>query len=83
MKIHSISRTKPSEWVGKVDTASSSQSEGRGFASRLVFFFSKYFLHAIISDNDCLNIAQTFKNSCFNAVLLYLNEIGLLKKTTT
>ena len=38
MTIHSISRTKPSEWVGIVDTASSSEPEGRGFASPLVFF---------------------------------------------
>ena len=39
MTIHSISRTKPSEWVGMVDTASRAEPEGRGFASRLVFFF--------------------------------------------
>ena len=39
MTIHSISRAKPSEWVGMVDTASSSEPEGHGFASRLVFFF--------------------------------------------
>ena len=49
MTIHSISRTKSSEWVGIFDTASSSEPEGRVFATRLVFFFfSKYFLHAIV-----------------------------------
>ena len=40
MTIHLISRAKPSEWVGILDTASGSEPEGRGFASCLVFYFS-------------------------------------------
>ena len=38
-KLHSTSHQKISEWVGVVDTASSYEPKGRGFESRLVFFF--------------------------------------------
>ena len=62
MTIHSISRTKPSEIVGIVGTASNSEPEGRGFVSRLVFFY--FFLK--LYSRHCLNLAQTFKNSCFS-----------------
>ena len=40
--LHSTSNRKLSEWVGVVDTASSYEQEGRGFESRLLFYF---FLH--------------------------------------
>ena len=37
--LHSTNHRKLSQWVGVMDTASSYQSESRGFKSRLVFFF--------------------------------------------
>ena len=37
--LHSTSHHKLSEWVGVVDKASSYEPEGRGFESRLVFYF--------------------------------------------
>ena len=41
--LHSTSHRKLSEWVGVMDTASSYESEGRGFKSRLVFVFFTLF----------------------------------------
>ena len=47
--VHQTSHLKISEWVGVVDTASSYEPEGRGFESRLVFyFFSSHIFHAIV-----------------------------------
>ena len=57
--LHSTSHRKLSEWVGVMDTASSYESEGRGFKSRLffvVFFFTLFSCH-------CLDIAQKFKTT--------------------
>ena len=71
-----ISCTKPSEWVGIVDTASSSEPEGRGFASRLVFFLFLNTFYTPLAEY-CPNLQELI----FNAVLLYLNELRLLKKT--
>ena len=43
-KLHSTSHRKLSGWVGVMDTASSYESEGRGFKSRLVFFLHTFFV---------------------------------------
>ena len=37
--LYSTSHRKLTEWVGVVDTASSYELEGRGFESRMVFYF--------------------------------------------
>ena len=46
--LHSTSHRKLSELVGVMDTASRYETEGRGFKSRLVFFFSSHFFRAIV-----------------------------------
>ena len=45
--LHSTSHRKLSEWVGVMDTASSYESEGRGFKSRLLCFSSSHLFRAI------------------------------------
>ena len=42
--LHSTSHCKLSEWVGEMDKASSHESEGRGFKSRLFFFLHTFFV---------------------------------------
>ena len=54
--LHSKSHRKLSEWVSVMGTASSNESEGRGFKSRLVFFLHTFSYH-------CLDIAQKFKTT--------------------
>ena len=56
--LHSTSHRNLSEWVGVVDTASSYEQEGRGFETRLLFYF---FLHTFSC--QCLDIAQKFKTT--------------------
>ena len=46
--LHSTSHRQLSEYVGVMDTASSYESEGRGFKSSLIFFFSSHFFRAIV-----------------------------------
>ena len=46
--VHSTSHCKLSEWVGLMDTASRFDSAGRGFKSRLVFFFFSNFFRTIV-----------------------------------
>ena len=41
--LHSTSHRKLNEWVGVMDTEPSYESEGRGFKSRLGFFFFTLF----------------------------------------
>ena len=55
--LHSTSQRNLSERVGEVDTALSYEPEGRGFESRLVFYF---FLHTFFVF-FFLDIAQMFK----------------------
>ena len=58
--LHSTSHRKLSEWVGAMDTASSYESEGRGFKSRLEFFSSHFFR----------TIAQKFKTTSKQSIYI-------------
>ena len=58
--LHSTSHRKLSELVGVVDTASSYEQEGRGFESRLLFYF---FLHTFFVQLSgyCPNVQDNIK----------------------
>ena len=62
--LHSTSHCKLSEWVGVhvVDTASSYEPEGRGFESRIVFYFVFFTLFSC----HFLDIAQKSKTTWRN-----------------
>ena len=64
--LHSTSHRKLSERVGIMDKASSYESEGRGFKSRLFSFFTLF-------SCPCLDIAQKFKTSSRHKVYTATN----------